>query len=103
MKSIDWAAGLFEGEGCLTKHKNTWHMKIKMTDLDVLQDFFDIVRCGYLSGPYHPPSLPANHKDYYQWGVRQKQDIFNLVAEFYPLMGERRRAKFDEFLSTYGR
>jgi hypothetical protein len=101
LKSIEWAAGLYEGEGYLTRYKNRWELAVKMTDLDVLQDFYDIVRCGVLRGPYHDPSQKKHHKPYYRWRTYNKQEIFDLVAEFYPLMCERRRAKFDEFLTHY--
>lgn len=101
LKSIEWAAGLYEGEGWLTRHKNRWELAIKMTDLDVLQDFYDIVRCGTLRGPYHVPSQKAHYKPSYIWRTYNKQNIFTIVAEFYPFMGKRRLQKFNEFLHHY--
>ena len=76
-------------------------MLIKMTDPDVLQDFYDIVRCGTLRGPYHSNSMKSHHKPYYRWRTYNKDHIFNIVAEFYPYMGERRLDKFNEFLHHY--
>ena len=76
-------------------------MAIKMTDLDVLQDFYDIVRCGNLRGPYRFKQMKEHYKSIYVWRTYTKADIFNVVAEFYPLVCERRRAKFDEFLTHY--
>jgi len=73
-----------------------------MTDYDVLQDFYNIVRVGTFRGPYHKKSMKPHHKPYYTWKTYNNKEIFNLVAEFYPYIGERRRAKFDEFLTTYG-
>ena len=45
--------------------------------------------------------MKENYKSIYVWRTYNKADIFNVVAEFYPLMCERRRAKFDEFLTHY--
>jgi hypothetical protein len=70
-----------------------------MTDLDVLQDFYDIVRCGNLRGPY--PGQKPHHKPYYLWRTYNKKEIFTIVAEFYPLMCKRRLEKFNEFLHHY--
>ena len=50
MKSIEWAAGLFEGEGCIHKRKNqfSFELKIDMTDLDVVQEFAESFGVGKL-------------------------------------------------------
>ena len=101
LKSIEWAAGLYEGEGYLTRYRNRWELGIKMTDLDVLQDFYDFVRCGNRRGPYHTPSQKPHHKPYYLWRTYNKKEIFTIVAEFYPLMCKRRLEKFNEFLHHY--
>ena len=102
LKSIEWAAGLFEGEGWLTHVKNgRWQMGVKMTDLDVMQDFYDIVRLGFLNGPYHFPSMKKHHLPQYRWMAQAKDDVAAIIQEFYPYVGERRRAKFDEFIQDY--
>ena len=77
-------------------------MGISMIDPDVLQDFYDIVRVGTFRGPYHKPSMKAHHHPYYTWKTYNVQEMFTIVAEFYPYVGERRRANFDQFLTTYG-
>jgi len=101
VKSIEWAAGLFEGEGYLSRTRNRWDMAIKMTDRDVLEDFLDIVKCGRLNGPYHSASMKEHYRPYYRWRTYNNQEIFRIIAEFYPLMGERRLEKFNEFLSFF--
>lgn len=101
VKSIEWAAGLFEGEGYLSRTRDRWDMAIKMTDRDVLQDFLDIVKYGKLNGPYHSASMKEHHRPYYRWRTYNNQEIFRIIAEFYPLMGERRLEKFNEFLSFF--
>ena len=102
MRSIEWVAGLFEGEGCLHKRSgktNSWQLGINMTDRDVMEAVYEVMGVGTLRGPYKKAA--HNHKDYYQWRVYNKEDIFKVICDFYPYMGERRREKFDEFLSTY--
>jgi len=95
---------LFEGEGSLylDKVNNVWRMAMQMTDYDVMCDFYATVELGTLNGPYRRPNQKKEHKSTYMWKVYKQRDLFHLVCEFYPYMGERRRAKFDEFLTTYG-
>jgi hypothetical protein len=93
---------LYEGEGSLSYTGRQWDFKIGMTDFDVLESFHAAVKCGTLNGPYRYSGDRSHCKPYWLWRTRRPAEIFNLVAEFYPYMGERRRAKFDEFLTTYG-
>ena len=103
LRSIEWAAGLYEGEGCCTQSKrNYWKLAIKMTDEDIIRAVHKVTGVGNVSGPNHSPSAPEHYKPLYQWAVYKKNDIFKVICDFYPYMGERRRAKFDEFLTTYG-
>ena len=102
LRSIEWAAGLYEGEGYLAHYATGhWSMGIKMTDYDCLKHFYDIVKVGNITGPVKPKQA-AHYKPYWAWRAGKKQEIFQVIAEFYPYMCERRRAKFDEFLTTYG-
>ena len=103
LKSIEWAAGLYEGEGFLTLRKDTnrWRIAIQMTDYDVLKKFHAIVDCGKLYGPWKAPSRPAHYKPSWTWQTVDVSEIFNIICEFYPHVGERRRAKFDEFLTHH--
>ena len=102
LRSIEWAAGLFEGEGYLAHYKSgQWSIGIKMTDYDCLKYFHDIVKVGYINGPTKPKQA-AHYKPYWCWRASKHADIFHVIAEFYPYMCERRRAKFDEYLTTHG-
>ena len=77
-------------------------MCVEMSDYDVIRDFHATVQLGTVGGPYRRAAQKAHHKSTFQWRCSNADDIFHLVCEFYPYMGERRRAKFDEFLTTYG-
>jgi len=103
-KSIEWAAGIFEGEGCITydSSNNSWNMKVDMTDDDVVCDFYDAVNnIGHYYGPQKCPGSPAHHKPFSRWRVNKKDYIFELVMLFYPYMYTRRRERMRDFLSWY--
>ena len=104
-KSIEWAAGLYEGEGSLCpKYKNPakqWRLAVKMTDYDVVKSFHETLQVGKMNGPHHPPYMKPHHKPFWQVDVTNSEDIFKVICDFYPYVGERRRAKFDEFLTHH--
>lgn len=111
---IQWAAGLFEGEGSLSfrKHKDCYSLKVSMTDLDVLEKLGDIWGLK-IRGPYSNDKSPSTvkqkvdngssntRKDYYQVATGARKKIFKIVCEIYPYLGARRREKCDEFLQWY--
>ena len=103
-RSIEWAAGLFEGEGTLTydKSSNCWRLRIEMTDLDTLEDFHAAVGyVGNLSSLNKPPSRPDHCKSTATWATGAKHVIFDLVMLFYNYLGSRRQAKAKEFMAWY--
>ncbi len=101
-KSLEWCAGLFEGEGCLTLvNSGYWQCKIKMTDYDCLYDFYTAINCGTLYGLRKSPSQQEQHKPYAHWVLNKTQEIFNVVQALYPYLGERRQEKCREFLAWY--
>ena len=46
MKTIEWASGLFEGEGCITYNGNRQSLHLGGKDLDVIQDFAAVMGVG---------------------------------------------------------
>jgi hypothetical protein len=100
-EEVAWAAGLFEGEGSIyiqrkkTTNGSTWeyaHLKLGMTDEDVVQRFRDIVGVGSVS----PARLRPPRKPMYYWACNGRSN-FRLVAEMLrPWLGERRLAKLAE-------
>jgi hypothetical protein len=51
-EEIAWAAGLFEGEGCITEVDKRFVAALKNTDEWVVRRFHDIVERGRAYGPY---------------------------------------------------
>jgi hypothetical protein len=96
-RSIEWAAGLFEGEGCITCYtqaNKTWAMRtdihLKMTDEDVVQDFADTLELK-ATGP-HKESRP-NCKPYFRVRVGKKSEVRRILLLMLPHLGSRRACK----------
>src|SRR3990167_5406713 len=54
---IAWAAGLFEGEGCISVHRSKGRrpqpkLNIAMTDLEPMERFAKALGVGNVTGPY---------------------------------------------------
>ena len=91
--SYEWAAGLFEGEGCLFKDKryNTWTIQLRMTDLDIVQRFADIINTGNsVREETLQPSRQGNRKPCYRWSCSRKSEIQRILLNMLPYFGQRR-------------
>ena len=96
---IAWAAGLFEGEGCIhvsPRRKSKGHVRtlvIQLTDLDVLHRFHRIVGVGaiYASGSNHLRN--KKWKQSWMWQTSAWVDINSVLGAFLPFLGNRRREK----------
>ena len=94
MHSIEWAAGLFEGEGCITNMDNKRGRKVckmQMTDLDVLQTFQEVVGMGGIVGPNK--IYKEHHKPSWTWSITGKQDIIKFLSTMLPYFHNRRAYK----------
>ena len=102
-----WAAGLFEGEGCIGiighgasvgNRIRPWvKLTVQMTDRDVLERFFSIVESGGVS-LHHRANRPR-HKDCWSWQAGARSDVERILLAFLPWFGERRAAKAREALA----
>jgi len=99
--NIAWLAGIIEGEGnfYLRELGNYFSIKIKvrMTDLDVLEKCFKITKIGNINGPYKNKKN-LTYKDIWGWEVTKKTDSLELIKVIYPHLLSRRKAKIDEYL-----
>lgn len=94
---VAWAAGIFEGEGCITWHGGGRPMlAVNMTDEDVLRRFADVVG-GKVYGPCQGKG--ATWKPYFRWYVQGNERTERVLALFQPWLGRRRTARASEVLS----
>lgn len=100
-ENIAWAAGLFEGEGCVGVYSKPSGsrgprkgptMKITMTDRDVLDKFHGIVGVGSISGPQRHKGK-EHHKEFWSWACNGTEKVQALLAAFWPFLCSRRQAK----------
>jgi hypothetical protein len=95
-EEIAWAAGLFEGEGCMTVSGGQPMMRLNSTDEDTPQRFCEIVAAGKVYGPYR---RPPPRKPVWIW-VAYGIDAMLTVQLIGPWFGERRRRRAKELFGT---
>ncbi len=102
---VAWAAGLFEGEGYFEIPKTTkssCRAGISSTDLDVLQRFHRIVRVGTIH-LHKKANYRSSVKPAWMWRTSNREECLTIIFLFAPFMGQRRRKRADECLSTLTR
>ena len=92
MHSIEWAAGLFEGEGCMTTDKQGLHsIKLSMTDEDVVHKFASMFGLN-VNGPYTYNNRPTN-KSYWVCKSKSQTKVREIISSMLPYFGNRRAYK----------
>lgn len=83
-----WAAGLFDGEGCLTNTRKHPQFSITQNDRRVLDRFHQLASVGNVVGPYvKSKSNPRCH-----WFRANKiAEIQKLLTLMWPWLGEAKR------------
>ncbi len=92
-----WAAGLFEGEGCITVQrqrgrKNHPRLQLNMTDEDTVRRFHRVVGSGAVR---FKPATDDVRKDQWAW-VSACLGARTIMEWMYPMLGDRRRARWRE-------
>jgi hypothetical protein len=105
-QDIAWAAGLFEGEGCITLWQKTPEsrsyprIELGSSDEDVVRRFNDVIGGGKVLGPYTRAGHPDRPTRKPMWFSRRvgasAREALALLA---PYLGERRTARMHEVLS----
>ena len=88
---LAWAAGLFEGEGCIAapaKSPHQFHLMVISADLDVLMKFADIVGCGTILEKPRPANKP-HWSDTWVWQAFGDSAEFTLRSMLRHLCGRR--------------
>ncbi len=92
---IEWAAGLFEGEGNIYRNDirraigsgYAFNMSLKMKDEDIVKRFYPVVKVGKVKArkikePYNYP--------FWEWTLGRTNEILDLCKKLLPFMGKRR-------------
>lgn len=90
---IAWAAGLFEGEGCIRSTQNHSisnypRLHLSTTDEDVIRRFRDVIAYGKVSGPYYR----ENYKPIFYWSTSGR-NAHAAIVKIFPYLLSRRKAK----------
>lgn len=97
---IAFAAGLFEGEGCIYQRQNHLiSLTISSTDEDVMVRFQRIVGVGLLT---YRRSRDPRRKDTWRVDINKQDEAVRVLRMFLPFLGTRRRAKALELLTARG-
>lgn len=97
---IAWAAGIFEGEGCISHDRQARgtrrELKVVMTDRDVIETLRAVTGVGRtgLRRPAIPPRKATWH-----WIVSNWTEVDSTLRAFLPYLHSRRRAKALELLA----
>ena len=92
MKTIEWAAGLFEGEGCIVKSRpgRGPYLQMAMSDLDVVEMFKEAIGVDH---KIHASQQRKQNKVMYTLRVGAKQDVIRILNLLLPHLGQRRAYK----------
>lgn len=101
IRELAWAAGLFEGEGCITRSAARGHkypaLKLNMTDEDSVRRFHSAV--GGAGTCYGPRSNGPGNKDFWCWTAYRFEHVQAVIVYLWYGLGKRRRARATEVLS----
>lgn len=100
--NIAWAAGIFEGEGCIAWSKQKKHprLSVRMTDRDIVLRFHDAVGLGRFTGPYANTGGDPE-KQLWCWQTTTIKDTYPVLELLLPYLGERRKARAEEVIQLY--
>jgi len=94
-EAVAWAAGLFEGEGYVSRSKDGGtRIGIEMCDEDVVRRFAEIVGVGNVTERASRKGWQVS----YHWRAADRWDVADVLRTLRPFMGERRGRKADEAL-----
>jgi hypothetical protein len=89
-EELAWAAGLFEGDGSITRNGTVPVLQMKLCDEDVLRRFSDIMRVGTVYGPYSYEQADGHkRKPFWVWNC-QSANAEHALRCMAPWLGYRR-------------
>lgn len=105
MRSIEWAAGFYEGEGNCAFVDNrdkdkgcNIQMKVTQVDREPLEWFREAVGVGVI---YGPKQHRERGQDYYIWCCYKGVEVVTVSAQLRPYLSTRRREQIDTVLELW--
>jgi len=83
-----WVAGLFEGEGSVSRSNGRWQVALSMTDEDVIKRLAERTGSGFIT-----QAKRAGRKTIYYWRVTQRLTMLSIMEQLLPEMGDRRAVR----------
>lgn len=88
-EDIAWAAGFFDGEGCITigrEARHTVRIKVKQVEREPLDRFHRIVGAGTVHGPYRHDHGPyrKNCRPIHQFHMGKRADVVRTLNLLLP-------------------
>jgi hypothetical protein len=90
---LEWAAGLFEGEGTATRCRGRIRLGPKMTDEEPVRRFAGAVGVGSVYGPYHFKGKDGFIRRPFWYWVAEGEDAWRAADLLWPWLSERRSAQ----------
>lgn len=98
-EEIAWAAGLFEGEGCISQGRGILVLRLNSTDEETPLRFCRIVQGGTVYGPYRNTQRDGYaRKPFWVW-VGESVDALETLRLIFPWLSARRRARAQELIA----
>ncbi len=89
-EEIAWAAGLFEGEGCITDVNGRFTIAVNNTDDWVIERLFDVLDRGRTYGPYRNSEADGHiRKPFWVWTAAE-EEAFDVLQILAPWLSPRR-------------
>ena len=97
-RRIEWASGLFEGEGTILirkKPEDQIAISLSSTDRDVVVEFCKVVKVGKVYGPYQYGDI---RKPYWKWNCDDGKTVKSILQRMLPFFLERRASRAKEVI-----
>lgn len=93
---LAYLAGLFDGEGCITRANGRPIIQIGMTDGPVISWL------GSIGGTVRVEQPPGNRKPLYRWRVLAANEVEDFLRAIYPYLRVKRAAAEDAIVEIEG-
>ena len=100
-RELAWAAGFFDGEGCVTFGKQgSLTLSISQTHPEVLVRFREAVGAGVVRGPWHQPSKP-NANTLYGYVCTSFEPCQHVYAQLWPFLSSVKKQQIIDTVTRW--